>query len=180
MFKDPAAMAAVFHVLVHLALAAAAIAQLLLIAAVIWVFSPRRQEIIMRSAAAVCGLLLYLGAKALGLSIPEFLLYALTEATSYTAGIVGSLFPLIVGFIVAWYVTRYFNSRNERKNIVGMRILALVMTMVFFLFIDTYVATFDVAHHDEFRLLLPNLTFVLAVLLYAVFRYHPLPEEQSA
>jgi hypothetical protein len=28
--------------------------------------------------------------------------------------------------------------------------------------------------------LLPNLTFVLAVLLYAVIRYHPLPDEVAA
>ena len=172
-------MSAIFHVLVHLALAAAAISQILLTVAVIWKFSPRKQEIIMRSAAAVCGLLIYLGAKALGLSIPEFLLSALTEATSYIAAIVGSLFPMAAGFLVAWYVTRYFDSRNERKNIVGMRILALVMTMVFVLFVDTYVATFDVAHRDDFKLLLPNLTFVLAVLLYAVFKYHPLQDEPS-
>jgi hypothetical protein len=38
------------------------------------------------------------------------------------------------------------------------------------------VATFDVAHRDEFKLLLPNLTFVLAVLLYPVFKYHPLEQ----
>jgi hypothetical protein len=48
--------------------------------------------------------------------------------------------------------------------------------VVFLLFVDTYVATFDVAHHDEFKLL-PNLTFVLTVLLHAVFKYHPLPDE---
>jgi hypothetical protein len=55
----------------------------------------------------------------------------------------------------------------------------MIMTMVFFLFVDTYVATFDAAqqHGDGFKLLLPNLTFVLAVLLYAVFKYHPPADE---
>jgi hypothetical protein len=178
MFNDPAMMASIFRVLVHLSLASAALSQILLIAAVVWKFSPRRTETIMRSAAAVCGLLLYLGAKALGLTIPEFLLYALTQSGSYLTGLIGALVPAITGFLCAWYVTRYFNSRNERKNIVGMRVLALVMTIVFHLFIDTYIATFDAAHHgDDFKLLLPNLTFVLAVLLYAVFRFHPLPDE---
>jgi hypothetical protein len=61
-----------------------------------------------------------------------------------------------------------------------MRILALVMTMTFFLYTDTYVATFYVAHQADFKLLLPNLTFTLAVLLYAVFRFHPLPHETAA
>jgi hypothetical protein len=114
-------------------------------------------------------------------SVPEFLLQALTQSGGYLTGLIGALVPASIGFLVAWYVTRFFNSRNERKNIVGMRILALVMTMVLFPFINTYVATFDVAHHgDEFRLLLPNLTFVLAVLLYAVFKKPPLPDEPSA
>ena len=180
MLQDPAVMAAVFRVLVHIALASAAISQLLLIATVVWRFSPRRTETIMRSAAAVCGLLIYLGAKALGLTIPEFLLYALTQSGSYLTGLIGALVPASVGFLCAWYVTRYFNSRDARKNIVGMRILALMMVLVFHLFIDTYLATFDVAHHDDFKLLLPNLTFVLAVLLYAVFKYHPLPDETAA
>lgn len=171
MLTDPAVMVAVFRVLVHLALAAAAISQIVLIGAVIWKFSPRMAEIIMRSAAAVCGLLLYLGAKAFGLSIPTFLLYALTQGGAYVTGIVGSLFPAATGFLVAWF---------ERKNIVAMRILALVMTMVFFLFMDTYVATFDVAHGEDFKLLMPNMTFVLAILLYAIFRYQPPPDEPSA
>ena len=54
MFNDPAVMASVFRVLVHLSLASAALSQILLIAAVVWKFSPRRTETIMRSAAAVC------------------------------------------------------------------------------------------------------------------------------
>jgi hypothetical protein len=41
--------------------------------------------------------------------------------------------------------------------------------MVFFLYTDCYVATVD-AHAGDITLLLPNLTFVLAVLLFAVFR----------
>ena len=54
------------------------------------------------------------------------------------------------------------------------------MAVVFFLFVDTYVATYGAAHDAGFALLLPNLTFTLAVLLYAVFRYHPLPDEAAA
>jgi hypothetical protein len=84
----------------------------------------------MRSAA---GLLLYVGAKALGLSIPALVLHALGQSASFTTGLVGELLPALTGILVAWYVTRYFNSRNERRNLVGMRILARVLTVVFFL-----------------------------------------------
>jgi hypothetical protein len=120
--------------------------------------------------------LLYLGAKALGLSIPAFLLQAITQSGSYLTGLAGTIAPAFVGFVVAWYVTGYFNNRNERRNLIGMRVLSMVMAVVFFLFVDTYGA----AHDAGVALLLPNLTFTLAVLLYAVFRYHPLPDVADA
>ena len=174
-------MLAVFHAALHVVLVAAIIGKLLLIWGVIVEFSPSGQERIMRSIAATCGLLLYLGAKALGVSIPMFLLGALTQSGAYMTGFLGALMPALLGFIVSWYVCRYFNSRDARKNLVGMRVLAMVMAMAFFLYTDTYVAAVDTAHADgRFKLLLPNLTFVLAVMLYSVFRYYPLPEPVGA
>jgi hypothetical protein len=45
---------------------------------------------------------------------------------------------------------------------------------VWFLFVDSYVAAFGAAHQTAaMTALLPNLTFTLAVLLYAIFRYLP-------
>jgi len=173
--KDPATLVVIFQILINAVLIAAMGGKLLLLYTVIAKFSPTWQERIMRSIAATCGLLLYLGAKALGVSIPMFLLGALTQSGAYLTGFLGALMPALLGFIVAWYVTRYFNSRNERKNLIGMRILAMVMAMVFFLYADCYVVTVD-AHAGDIKLLLPNLTFVLAVLFYAVFRYQPLPD----
>jgi hypothetical protein len=106
------------------------------------------------------------------------LLQAITQSGSYLTGLAGALAPALVGFVVAWYVTGYFNNRNERGNLIGMRVLSMVMAVVFFLFVDTYVAAYGVAHDAGFNLLLPNLTFTLAVLLYAVFRYHPIPDAE--
>src|ERR1044072_1349635 len=98
-------MTAFFHGLVHVVLAAAALCELLLLGVVIWKFTSKGwQEKIMRSAAAVSGLLLYLGAKALGLSIPAFLLQVLGQGVSYTTGLIGVLVPWLSGLLVAWYV----------------------------------------------------------------------------
>jgi hypothetical protein len=180
MFNDQATMLAIFSALIHLVLVSAALCQLLLIGMVIAKFNRSTPEVIMRSAAAVAGVLLYLGAKAMGLSIPAFLLQAITQSGSYLTGLAGALLPAAVGFLVAWWVTRYFNNRNERKNLIGMRVLSMVMAVVFFLFMDTYVAAYGAAHGAGFSLLLPNLTFTLAVLLYAVFRYHPLSDVADA
>jgi hypothetical protein len=180
MLTDHDTMVSIFTGLIHAVLVAAALCQLLLIGVVIAKFNRSTQECIMRSAASVAGVLLYLGAKALGLSIPAFLLEALTQSGAYLTGLAGALAPAAVGFLVAWYVTGYFNSRNERKNLIGMRVLSMVMAVVFFLFVDAYVGAYAATHDAGFRLLLPNLTFTLAVLLYAVFRYHPLPEIEMA
>jgi hypothetical protein len=173
-------MLAIFHAVLHVVLVAAIIGKCLLIWGVIFEFSPSRAERIMRSIAATCGLLLYLGAKALGVSIPMFLLGALTQSGAYVTGFLGALMPAMLGFLVAWYVTRAFNSRDARKNLIGMRVLAMVMSMAFFLYVDCYAAAVDTAHTDGFKMLLPNLTFVLAIMLYATFRYHPLPAERPA
>ena len=109
--KDPATLVVIFQVLINAVLIAAMGGKLLLLYTVIARFSPTWQERIMRSIAATCGLLLYLGAKALGVSIPMFLLGALTQSGAYLTGFLGALMPALLGFIVAWYVTRYFNSR---------------------------------------------------------------------
>jgi hypothetical protein len=168
MLQDPATMLAVFHAALNVVLVAAILGKVLLMWVVVAKFSPGWQEQIMRSIAATCGLLLYLGAKALGLSLPMFMLGALTQGGAY-----------VTGFLVAWYVTRYFNSRDARKNFVGMRILALVMSMALVLYIDTYIAAVDAAHADGLKMLLPNLTFVLAIMLYATFRYYPMPAAET-
>jgi hypothetical protein len=179
MLQDPATMLAVFHAALNVVLVAAIGGKVLLMWVVVAKFSPGWQEQIMRSIAATCGLLLYLGAKALGLSLPMFMLGALTQGGAYVTGFLGALMPAMLGFLLAWHVTRYFNSRDARRNLVGMRILALVMAVALVLYIDTYIAAVDAAHADGLKMLLPNLTFVLAIMLYAVFRYYPIPVAET-
>jgi hypothetical protein len=175
---DPTAVAIVFTVLANAGLIGAMLGKLALLYTIVIKFSPSWQERVMRSIAATAGTLLYTGAKSVGISIPAFLLQALTEGGAYLTGIVGAMAPALVGYVVAWYVTRYLNSRNARRNLVGMRLLALVMTVVFFLFADVYIAA---AHQsDSLRLLMPNVAFCLAVMLYSIFKFHPLPEIETA
>jgi hypothetical protein len=79
----------------------------------------------------------------------------------------------LLGFLSAWYVGRYLNSMDALKNVVGMRVLVLTMTFVFFLYCDSYVARFATERRDDLRFLAPNISFTIAVLLYAILRYHP-------
>jgi hypothetical protein len=117
-FTDkPAALVPLFVALVHAVLVGAAFAELLLIWVVVVKFSDQRQEVIMRAIAAAAGLLLYLGSKTLGVSIPAFMLTALALGGKYTLGIVGAALPILTGWIVAWWLCRYLNSRSRRRDI---------------------------------------------------------------
>jgi hypothetical protein len=83
-----------------------------------------------------------------------FLLQALTEGRAYLTGFLGALLPAAVGYLVSWYVTGYLNSRSARRNLVGMRLLALTVTVVTFLYCDVYIAAVDAANHaDSLRIL---------------------------
>jgi len=80
---------------------------------------------------------------------------------------------------VSWIVISRFNSRDEFKNLVSVRLLAMLLAVVLILYCDSYAlsadAVHDEAHAGAFRLLLPNLTFILAALVLAVFRFNPAP-----
>jgi hypothetical protein len=175
---DPALVAVVFAVLANAGLIGMMLGKIALLYTIVVKFSPSWQERVMRSIASTAGVLLYVGAKSIGISIPVFLLPVLTEGGAYLTGALGALAAALVGYLCAWYVTRYLNSRNARRNLVGMRLLAMIMTIVFFLFADVYIAAVHQA--DTLRTLMPNLAFCLAVMLYSVFKYHPLPDEPTS
>jgi hypothetical protein len=162
-------MAAIFSLLVQAVLVLAAGAQLVLIWIVIAHFGGSRQQVIMRAIAAVSGLLIYVGARSAGVTIPALLLDAMMLSGRYVSGFVGSVIPAAVGLIVAWVVTSQFN--NRRKHLVGARLLALLLAVTFFLYTDCLATLTDAAHTDGLRLLMPNILFAASAMIFAVFRY---------
>jgi hypothetical protein len=147
----------------------AAAAQLALIWIVINSFGGGRQQVIMRAIAAVAGLLLYVGARSAGVTIPALLLDAMMLSGRYISGFVGSVIPAAVGVVVAWIVTSQFN--NRRKHLVGARLLSLLLAVTFFLYTDCLATLTDAAHTDGLRLLMPNILFAASAMIFAVFRY---------
>jgi hypothetical protein len=105
MLGDHAVMAAIFSLLVQGVLVLAAIAQLVLIWIVISGFGGSRQQVVMRAIAAVAGLLIYVGARSAGMTIPALLLDAMMLSGRYVSGFVGSVIPAATGLVVAWVVT---------------------------------------------------------------------------
>ena len=148
-----------FQVIIRIALAGAILSKFALLYAVVVKFSPSLPERLMRAIAATAGLLLYLGAKTVGLSVPAFLMQALLTSGALLTGVLGAVLPAAVGFVVAWYVTGYFSSRDARRALIGMRILALVMSVVVMLYADLFITAAKAGHNaDDLRLLMPNLT----------------------
>jgi hypothetical protein len=167
-------MVQIFYWLVHIVLLLAAVGIVILILTmVLGISSNRPIEAIMRAVACACGLLLYISSKAVGFSLPDLVFNALSTSFPWKVGIAGFIAPSCLGFLSAWYVGRYFNSADALKNVVGMRVLVLTMTFVFFLYCDSYIASFTIERKGDLQYLYPNISFTIAVLLYAILRYHP-------
>lgn len=170
-------MVVAFTVLTHVVLFAAALLQLWLISRLVLQLDERSnplrrpQEMLMRGIAGVVGLLLYLGSRAIGLSVPELSFKAMSMSFPFAIAIGGILVPSAVGVLVSWFVVRHISGRTAAKDAVAMRVLTMVMALVFFIYCDSWLYTFS--EGGKALQFVPNLVFVLAALLYAVFKYQP-------
>ncbi len=136
---------------------------------------PNAIERLLRVAAFGAGLLAYVGAKALGISIPELMASALAVAAPLSFGFLGVVFPALTGTFVAWFCLRLMRKDDN----VAARGLVLFSTFFFTMFADTYANMASRATSTSVDLLLPNITFVLGVVLYTIFKYKPGATEQG-
>lgn len=164
-------LATVFNALTNLLIVAAVVA---MIAFTVQLILRGRSdlEVAIRSIAAATGFLIYVGSQAVGLSIPSFMLSAIGTANPFTVGFLGVVLPGLAGAIVAWFCLQSIQQTEE----LGVRMVVLLSTFIVALFGDAYVATLgnDAVTQQGIDLaLLPNLTFVVGLSLYVVFRYLP-------
>jgi hypothetical protein len=164
-------------VAVHATLLLAVLGQFVLILTIIFRFSSPPHEKAMRALAVGCGLLVYVGVKAAGISIPDA--YRALSTGAISVGTFGVALPFAAGISVAWYSVRTLAGKNHEQNVLGMRILSMVMTYILFLFCDSYLH-YVANEKREFVQLLPNFTFVLSILLYAILCYRPHRAEAPA
>lgn len=126
-------------------------------------------EKLLRVAALAAGLLIYIGAKALGISIPELMASALAVTNPFTVGLLSVVVPAAAGTFVAWYCLRLM----RRDGDVAARGLVLFSAFVFTMFADSYLVLTTQATSTNASLILPNITFVVGVVLYTIFTYKP-------
>lgn len=161
-------------VLVHLLVIASICAMLFFLRYVI-LKNPDAVERLLRVAAFGAGLLAYVGAKALGISIPELMASSLAVAAPLSIGFLGVVFPALAGTFVAWFCLRLMHKDDN----VAARGLVLFSAFFFTMFADTYAQMAPQATSTSADLVLPNITFVLGVVLYTIFKYKPKTAEEG-
>lgn len=161
--------------LVHL-LVIAAIGAMLCFLWYVVINNPDVIERLLRVAAFGAGLLAYVGAKALGISIPELMASALAVVKPLSFSFLGVVFPGLAGTFVAWFCLRLMKKDDN----VAARGLVLFSAFFFTMFADTYANLApQTASSTSVDLVLPNITFVLGIVLYTIFKYKPEASEQG-
>jgi hypothetical protein len=162
-------VAAFFNVLTNVLIVGAVLAMIVFVA-VLMFQGGSGIEIVIRTMSAAVGFLIYVGSQAVGLSIPELMLSALSITSPGSVVVLGILFPGLAGMAVAWFCLQSIQSHRD----VGARLVILISTFVVAMFGDVYVATFQTSEISQQGLnvaLLPNLTFTIGMGLYFILRY---------
>ncbi len=129
------------------------------------------EEGLIRTMACATGFLVYMGAKAVGLSMPELMFKGLEQSAPIKISTLALILPGPVGWAVAWYCT----SSLQSSKIIAARVVLLFSVFILTAFVDVYIATYAVSEFkgELNKALMPNLTFVVGILLYTIFKVDP-------
>lgn len=134
--------------------------------------APSTGEKVVRLLALLAGFLSFVGARAIGMNVPDLLFRALQTTNPFRFGILELLLPGLVGAVVAWFLLRSVADREHEA--MAFRLMILVTTFVLMLFAEIYAVSFTYASEaTNAAHLLPNLSFAIGLSLYIVLRYKP-------
>ena len=127
----------------------------------------RSSERVIRVLSVVVGLFIYIGSKALGISLPEVILESIRSVSVGMTILTWGLPSFFVGWFIAWYVTRTLRRRDDDINI---RVLLMVTTILVLIFTDTYAQAFGFGQLSG-TAFVPNMLFVVGLGLHFIFNY---------
>lgn len=128
------------------------------------------QERIVRGLALVTGSFAYIAARALGVSIPALMVEAVAQGQILGVVFLGLIIPSLAGFFMARYVI--WCMKND--DVIAMRVMFLISSLVLIMFADVYsFAAAESNKLESLKPLLPNVTFLLTIMLYIVLVYRP-------
>ena len=138
--------------------------------------NPDHVERLLRTVAFAAGLLAYLASKAYGVAIPTLMASALDITNPLTLGFFGAVLPSLAGTFVAWFCLRLMKDNED----VGKRGLVLFASFIFTMFSDSYTTIASKISPSQSGFGLPNMTFVLGIILYIIFKYQRVTPKESA
>ncbi len=153
------------NIMAHLIIIVGIIAMLAYIIRMI-VKTENRTEKVIRVFALIVGFLTYFIIRVVGISIPDLIVNSMQGFTQRSFGILGGIIPFVLGGLIAWYC---LSTMSKHSNLPS-RIVVLISTCILILFTDVYVVALKMPTGTDLETdLLPNLTFVIGLLLFAIF-----------
>jgi len=137
---------------------------------VLWQIANETENVMERAVRIMAyggGLLTVLGAKAGGISISDFTVSALKQSNPIKIGFFGVAVPAGTGVLVAWYM----KNRMEKGDNFGKRIMIFVGVLVATQFAELYAAAVHVSGFSPSPSLMPNVAFIVGLVLYIITQY---------
>ena len=135
-------------------------------------------ELALRVSSLFAGALVVVGAQAAGLSFASFTVGALSSThptTAVLSKVAGTVVPGGLGVGMGWYLTRsLYRSQN-----IAMRIMAFVGMLAASQFAAIYVIATSRRGVQLGATALPNIFFVVGILLYMMLKYDPSRARQT-
>jgi hypothetical protein len=130
-----------------------------------------------RGLSALAGLTLYFISQITGVSISEILVKSISTYST-TFWLANAFIPAVLGYLTANFFIKHVNKGDN----ISERVVILFGTLLISEFTEVFVRASSQNGLAPSPELLPNFTFVLVVILYAIFRYQApkdLPRENS-
>jgi len=132
--------------------------------------APNHTERKYRLLALSLGFLIFLGARAVGLDVPELIAISLSRTTPVRFAITGVLLPAGGGVLAAWLLQHGRRRSTTADHRVRLTILLSTFTTVLFADVYAELSASTAASPGQMNThLLPNLTFFIGLSLYILF-----------
>ncbi len=120
---------------------------------------------ITRIIAGTAGILLFLGGKSIGYTLPEMIIGA-NQSISEFLGVLSLIIPLPIGFITTHYLLKYLsNDRKGEEKFIYL--LIMISTIIILIFSDIYIG--KIVDNKGDSSIITNLLFLLGVIFDVIF-----------
>jgi len=129
--------------------------------------APNEIQRILRVTAFTTGLLVFFGARSLGLSLGNMMLLGITQYSPLMFGFFCLIMPSALGCLLAWYFIRCLKRSSE----MAIKIMIMIGVFMVLQFGDIYLQAANIGGVSLNKDLVPNLAFTIAIGLYVTLKH---------